>query len=90
VLPIDCSFNGTLQFYADNSSRKCLSKCPSTILNYADTAKKLCVAECPTGFYGINSSLLCNQTCLGDNSYADPQLHICVANCSATPIPTFG
>jgi hypothetical protein len=58
--------------------------------------KRLCVAECPDSYYGFNTTLTCNQACKFSNnnsyegSYADPQIHICVAICLPKPRSTFG
>lgn len=61
VVPLDCSIVGGVQYVADNSTKKCVQKCPSNVHNYADMQKYLCVAVCPTGFYGYNSTLRCVQ-----------------------------
>jgi len=96
VVPLSCSVVSTTQYVADNQTKKCVNKCPSTVQNYADMAKYLCVAICPTGFYGYNSTLKCVAACTYptnssyDGSFADPQINICVVICSATPKSLFG
>ena len=84
---------------ADNVTQKCLSECPdmtTTYLNWADFDKNLCVRTCPEGYFGYNSSKVCQTECRDDpaatfpNQYADWQLQICVTICSATPVATFG
>lgn len=58
--------------------------------------KYLCVAKCPTGYFGYNTSKVCQLECRDSpssswaNQFADPQLQICVSICSAYPTPTFG
>ena len=53
---------GGVQYVADNTTKKCVIKCPvinSTFINYADMQKFLCVARCPNSYYGFNTTLRC-------------------------------
>lgn len=97
VLSKDCQIIGNIQYYADNLTKKCVSRCPeqNVIINYADTVKRLCVAVCPLETFGDNTTLRCLSQCktlsnVWTGEYADFQLRICVRNCSALPIPTYG
>jgi hypothetical protein len=70
VLPIDCSTVGGIKYAADNTSRSCLSQCPpfNVVINWADMDKQLCVAKCPTGYYGYNSTRVCQLECRDSNT----------------------
>lgn len=84
VVPLNCSKVSNNQSVADNLTKTCVEKCPDTVHNFADMAKFLCVARCPFGFFGHNTTLVCQTNCTYpdistyDGSFADPQLNICV------------
>ena len=84
VVPLNCSKVSNNQYVADNLTKTCVQKCPGTVHNFADMMKFLCVARCPSGFYGHNTTLVCQANCTYptistyDGSFADPQLNICV------------
>jgi hypothetical protein len=61
VLSTGCQIIGGIQYYADNLTKKCVSRCPeqNVVINYADTAKLLCVAVCPWNKFGDNTTLRC-------------------------------
>jgi hypothetical protein len=96
VVPLNCSLISTTQYVADNLTKTCVSICPSTVHNFADLNKFLCVSQCPHNYYGHNSSMNCQTNCtfpnpsVFDGTFADPQINLCVAICSSTPIATFG
>ena len=97
VVSTGCTVVGGIQYVADNLTKECISECPdqNVILNYADMNKKLCVAVCPHDYFGYNATKECQLECKDASDtytgeYADPQLRICVAICSAAPISTYG
>ena len=62
VVPLSCSIVGGVQYVADNTTKKCVIKCPANtaiFTNYADMVKFLCVARCPNNYYGFNTTLRC-------------------------------
>jgi hypothetical protein len=96
VVPLGCSVVGGVQYVADNKTKTCVPICPNDVHNFADMNKYLCVSVCPSSYYGYNSTLKCVLECkdpisgVFDGSFADSQLRMCVAICSATPSATFG
>jgi len=49
--------------YADNSTWRCVARCPSNPALYGNTNSSVCVINCPNSYYGDDSSRTCSMNC---------------------------
>jgi hypothetical protein len=75
--------------YADNSTWRCVSRCPSNPALYGDVTTAVCVINCPDNYYGDDSSRGCVLTCplTPVIFFAYDPTHRCLQNCL---FPYFG
>ena len=75
-------------YFADNSTRMCVTDCPSDPNYFADWFSRTCVALCPetdtTKYYGDIVTRSCVEDCptVTNNTYRDSILRICMPVCS--------
>lgn len=69
--------------YADNSTWRCVARCPSNPALYGDVNSRVCVINCPNNFYGDDSSRTCVLTCPLTPTifFAYDPTHRCYQNC---------
>ena len=58
-----------LNYFKDNSTMTCVTKCPSYPNYFADVDNKICVAYCPTQRWADDFSRVCVTQC-PQNTYA--------------------
>lgn len=89
VLPQYCQVVSGHQFYADNTTKMCISKCTSPNYGYNTTWE--CVSVCPNPLYGENTTRMCLVVsgCAIYLSFADYQINLCVSQCSTSPVFTY-
>lgn len=81
------------RFYADNTTWKCVTECPSDPDYYADYASRTCVRRCPPNKFASNNSVttsvtrMCvlSQDCMGSR-VADPINSRCNPRCTIDPM----
>lgn len=81
---VDCPF---WRYYADNTTWKCVLKCPSDPDYYSDWSTKSCVISCPPGTFAENYTRMCisSISCVTP-MVADPINNRCVTRCTIDPM----
>lgn len=75
-----CPIVSGAQYYADDTTRTCVPKCP--LNRWADTIAKTCVQDCPNDYLRDSVNQLCVQNCPSNPElFADTNLKNCVAVC---------
>lgn len=70
--------------FADNSTRLCVTNCPTQPQTYADNSSNLCVFSCPStpNFYADNTTMRCVYHCpIG--LFAEVSTRSCLISCLA-------
>lgn len=69
--------------FADNSTWRCVSRCPENPALYGDVSSAVCVINCPNDYYGDDSSRICTLTCPTTPAifFAYVPTHRCLENC---------
>ena len=55
--------------FGDNSTWRCVTKCPSNPALYGDFETRICVINCPEGYYGDDYSRTCVKKCPSNPRY---------------------
>lgn len=69
-----------IPYYADNTTRRCVQKCP--LNRWADTNLSKCVETCPRHYFRNNNNQECVSNCPEDpDEYASPTSRNCTRKC---------
>lgn len=76
----NCFAVGGINYYADDTTRLCVQKCP--LNRWADTSLFKCVQTCPLNYFRNNNNQVCVINCPSDpDEYADPVSLNCTRKC---------
>jgi hypothetical protein len=75
----------TLNLFADNSSKSCVSVCPTVPSTFGNPLNRQCMSTCPSAnnLYADNLTRRCVNPCPAP-TYADPLSQTCVSLCKPT------